>query len=928
NAGAEYGNYSGGQVNVATKSGTNQFHGDAFDFLRNSDMDARNFYSPDRGVLRQNMFGGTFGGPIIHNKIFFFGDYQGTRQETGVDTGNIAVPSAAERAGDFSDEANLLTGTVNGTFFANTLAGRLRYPVAAGEPYYTAGCTSSAACVFPNAVIPQSAWSPVSAKAIPLIPLPNVGPYFSTAANSATLRDDKGGIKVDGNSRLGMLSAYYLFDPWTQMNPYNPGYGGSTVPGFPSETVGKAQLLVLNATTSFGSNNVNQFTFSYMRNKNVQGLSANNGAGPTLASLGFAPPDQSGLFQVSPAYANWPELSFDNYTLGAFNSVVSQFNNTYQWQDDFTKITGTHTLKFGADYHLDQVDISHPNNGGNGGFGFGSPGETGIDFANMLIGAPGDFFQGAPAALDLRSYYIGLYAEDSWRATPNLTFNYGVRWEATPYWWDSKNRNPATLPGIQSRVFPGAPEGYVFPGDPGVPKTLAYPRYNNFGPRLGLAYAPNVSGGLLHWMLGDAGKSSIRAGYGLYYTNVQGSATFNFAAPPYGLFYSSPAPPLFDQPFVTRASGQNLGQRFPVPTLDPNNINWAQFEPISGNRNPLPESKSPYGEHVDFSIQRQFSANTLLSLSYVGSFGHHLLVNVDSNPGNPALCLSVSQLSQVMPGTPTCGPFGENGVYYPITGGVINGTRGPFGPEFGGNGYFLDRGNSSYNALQVALRRTAGRAQFLLSYTYSKAMDDGSGFGDQVLPTNYSLFRALSVYDLTHNFSFSYSYELPFDKLFRRDNRLTRGWRLAGITTFATGTPVQIAEVDDQSLLGSTGNSPFYGSTDEPNYTPGAILVDTNPRNGRPYFNTSLFSMEPLGGQGTSSKRFFHGPGINNWNLALLKDVRLTESKTLQFRGEFFNAFNHANFGQPDGYFHDSQFGLVGNAGSGRVGQVAMKFIF
>jgi hypothetical protein len=933
NAGAEYGNYGGGQVNVVTKSGTNQWHGDVFEFLRNTSLDARNYFSPLRGVFHQNQFGGILGGPIMRDKLFFFVDYQGTRQTVGVNTGRILVPSAAERTGNFSDNASALTGTVNGAYFANILGNKLGYPVAAGEHYYTSGCTSSANCVFPNAIVPQSAWTSVSPNVLPLIPMPNSGRYFSSSANSATLRDDKGGIRIDANTRIGMVSGYYHDDPWTNTNPYNPGYGGSTVPGFPSTALGKAQLVTFSDTTSFGPTMANQFTASYTRNKNIQG---NSGKGPTLASLGFAPPQDEGIYQLTTQYQNWPYLGFNNFSLGAFNSVISQFNNTYQFQDDITKVVRTHTLKFGADYHWDHIDISHPNNGSNGGFGFNG-GETGIDLADMLIGAPNYFFQGSPAGLNLRSYYVGAYAEDNWRATHNLTVNYGVRWEATPYWADAHNRNPVVLLGKQSTTFPTAPAGYVFPGEPGIPKHMANTRWNNFGPRIGFAYSPEFSNRFLHTIFGGQGQSSIRAGFGKYYTNIEGANTFNFAAAPYALFYFSSAPPLFTTPFITRASGQNLGQRFPIPALTSSSIiDWSQFEPIGGNRNPLPDSPTPYTEHVDFSIERQITANTLLSMSYVGTFGHHLILNADQNPGNAALCLSVSQPSQVMPGTATCGPFGENGVYHPLTGGVINSTRAPFGPIFAGNGLQLDIGNSSYHALETTLRHSSGRMSFLFSYTYSKAMDDGSGFGDQVILNpngTVTTFRGLSIYDLTHNFAASYTYELPFDKLFGKNNMATRGWKVSGITQFASGLPVSIFETDDQSLLGNTGNSGFSGGTDEPNLSSGAIFNDKNPRDGKPYFNTSLFTKELLGGQGTSRRRFFHGPGINNWNLSLLKDLKLTESKSLEFRGEFFNVFNHAQFYGPfvvDGNINDGpgSFGRVNNAADPRIGQVGIKFLF
>ena len=937
NAGAEYGNYSGGLVNVVTKSGANSFHGNAFEFVRNTSLDAKNYFSAPTepvGVYHQNQFGATFGGPILRNKLFFFVDYQGTRQIIGASTGQILVPSAAERTGDFSAQADQFKGkTVNGGYWAGVLSGRLGYSVTQGEAYYTPGCTSSAVCVFPNAVIPQSAWSAVSANVLPLIPAANSGQFFVTSANPETLNDDKGGLRIDLNTRWGLISGYYHDDPWKNVTPYNPGYGGSTVPGFPSAAVGKAQLFTFGVTSSIGPTMVNQFTASYTRNKNLQGTSA-NGPGPTLASLGFAPPQDEGIYQLSTQFQNWPEISLNNYTLGAFNSIISQFNNTYQFQDDFTKVIGTHSLKFGGDYHWDQIFISHPNNGGNGGFGF-SGSETGIDLADMLVGAPDYFFQGAPAGLSLRSYYVGVYGEDSWRVRKNLTFNYGVRWEATPYWADANNHNPVVLQGVQSKIFPTAPEGYAFPGDPGVPKHMANTRWNNFAPRISLAYSPDFSNSVLRKVFGEHGQSSIRTGYGMYYTNIQGANTFNFAAAPYALFYFSSAPPLFATPFITRATGDNLGQRFPVPPIIPGEpIDFSQFEPIGGNRNPLPDSPTPYSEHLDFSIERQITPNTLLTLSYVGTFGHHLILNADSNPGDPALCLSVSQQSQVVPDGNVCGPFGENGVYHPVGGGTINGTRRNFGPEFSGNAYQLDIGNSAYHAFESTLRHVSGRMAFLMSYTFSKSIDDGSTFGDQViLGGDVHQFRGISAFDLTHNFAFSYTYELPFDKLFGKSNMATRGWKVSGITQFTTGLPVQISAPDDRSLRGSTSISPVGGSTDEPNYTPGEIYADRNPRHRRPYFNTSLFSHEPVGAQGTSPRRFFHGPGLNNWNLSLLKDLKFRESMSLEFRAEFFNVFNHAQFygiGVVDGNLNDGpgSFGMVNRAADPRIGQLGIKFNF
>ena len=959
NAGAEYGNYSGGQVNVITKSGSNQFHGDVFEFVRNSDFDSRYFYSADRGVLHQNMFGGTFGGPILKNKIFFFVDYQGMRRVVGVDTGLIQVPSASDKTGNVADQAGIIAATesrnptsnmVSGDYMAGLLSARLgTQVVTAGEHYFPTPanpCTTTAQCVFPTFTIPTTAWDSPSSKAMALIPNPNTqGIYYSTSGFPDVLQDDKAGARIDANTHIGMISGYWHYDPWVDQSPYAP-FGGGSFPGFPISTVGKAQLFTFGVTTNFGGTAVNQFTASYMRNTNINGEPGTKG--PTLQSLGFAPPNEGGIYQLEgPANQNWPWLRYNNFGTGQYIVVRVQDAETYQLQDDFTKVKGTHTAKFGINYHWDHLPVAQTNNGGNSFFTFNGE-ETGYDLADMMIGAPSYFAQGAPASLNLRNFYIGIYGEDSWRVRPNLTVNYGVRWETTPFWADNHNRNSDSQPGCQSTTFPTAPVGYCFPGDPGIPKYFVNPRYDNFGPRIGLAYSPNFTNGFLHKIFGDTGKSSIRAGYGSYFTNIEGANTFNFASAPYSLYYPTSFPPVFDAPFINRQTGANFGQPFPVPvyTKGDTNINWSTYLPISGKKQPFPNSPSPYAEHLNFSVERQMTPDTLLSVSYVGTFGHHQIINTDYNQANPALCLSLNAASAVVPGTPQCGPNAETGLFYPVNGPASGiPVRQTFGANFGSSGAQLMAGNSAYNAMEVTLRRTTGRAAYLFSYTLSKSLDNGSGFGDQIIwGLNPNLYRSLSQFDITHIFSASYTYELPFDKFFKSGpTRLTRGWKISGVTSFATGAPVSMGENDDNSLRGNSGNSPQVSPTDMPIFHGGGpIYINKNPRkqyvsNGvvvNPYFNPALFSAEPFGGQGNANRRFFHGPGVNNWNLALLKDVRLTESKRLEFRAEFFNIFNHAQFygnNNVSGYFDSgpSQFGGVFGSGySPRIGQLGGKFYF
>lgn len=930
NFNAEYGNYGGGQIMVVTKSGTNQFHGDAFEFLRNDAFDSRNFFSPTRGSFKQNQFGGTLGGPIRHNKAFFFVDYQGTRNIIGQDTGNILVPSSAERSGDFSGIAQQLTGTVGGSFWANTLSKELGYPVSAGEPYYAPGCNSSAQCVFPGAIIPQSAFSAPANHLLQYIPLPNSGPYFTTSAHNQTLRDDKGGARFDENTRWGMLSGYYMLDDFVVVSPY----AVSSLPGFSAENEGRAQLIDLSDTKAFGGSTLNEFRASFMRNAVFQNVPiAGQGLGPSFNSLGFVEgfSTPGGIGALAPQYQGVPPIGTNEFSFGVSGQVTRQVDNLYQFQDNFSKIIGTHTLKFGGNFHYDQSGLLWPGLTSNGTFGF-SGSETGSDFADFLIGAPSYFAQGAPNGFPNRTHYLGLYGQDSWRATRDLALNYGLRWDVSQFWYNPRNEANAMNPNVQSISFPGAPKGLLFPGDPGVPSTIAPTGYRNFGPRIGLAYSPSTNSGLLGKITGGPGKTSIRAGFGVFYTAVEDLSLQVETDYPFGLYYVAPVPSLFATPYIDRATGNSEGQRFPIvfppppsPKHPNNNVNWAQFEPISSNPVIYSGDELPYTEDYSFTAQRQFGSSTLVSLGYIGAQGHRLLTALQSNPGDPALCLSVSQLSEVMPGTPTCGPFGENGVYYPITGGVVNGTRSPFGPLFGSNAYYVTMGNSNYNSFQATVRHTSGRMEFLVGYTYSKAMDNGSGWNDQVYPFNYKLSKALSAFDTTNNFVASYSYTLPFEKLLGH-KRLAGGWRLSGITRFATGFPVTLNEQDDNSLLG-TGGSGLGGGVDVPNYTPGNLHF-TDPRTGLAYFNTSLFTPEALGQFGTANRRFFHGPGINNFDMALLKDFHLTESKTLEFRAEWFNIFNHAQFATPNGNINSGTFGLVTGANSPRIGQLALKLYF
>jgi hypothetical protein len=1023
---AEYGNYSGGQINVVTKSGTNSLHGSAFEFLRNTVLDARNFFTGDIGKFIQNQFGGTVGGPIKKDKIFFFADYQGTRKIFGptqtavVPDGTLnpngdyvlspsqqfALATAAETAATPANPPNSPAGTVQEQGLATVLSARLGYAVAQNENYFSGPtalnpampvCSLNTQCVFPNGIIPARAMSPAAAKLLALIPAPNAsgasGFNFSTSAFEQRLRDDKVGFRLDANTRYGMFSAYYHGDDDTLTNPFPNSGATVTSPGIGAYTAldrTRAQVLVLSNTKAFGSTAVNEFRFSYLRNAarlfTPQGGLNANGNPITLSSLGFVPPIGSGatfnggIDPIAPEFQGVPAIIFqgalNGTNIGVPQDTPKQFNNTFQWQDNFSKVLGRHSIKFGGQFHYDQINDRNFF-GENGSFSFDGS-ETGSDFADFLVGSTSGFIQATRQFLDSRSKYMGLYAQDSWRVTPNLTLNYGLRWEFSQPWYDTEGKIETLIPGVQSLKFPGAPTGWVVPGDPGVPKTLAPTQYHNFSPRLGVAYSPSADSGFLATLTGGPGKTSIRAGYGLFYTSVEDLTQFQeIGDAPYGLFFAT-SKVFLESPFTNLSDGSST-QRFPFP-FPPKNVSvknpdttfpWAQAEPIAGSLAYNHKNVTPYSEDYELSLQRQFGTNTLLTVSYVGTQSHKLLSSIEANPGNQTLCLQLNQAPfNPTPGSVNCGPLGESnqytlpaGVDYPSaaipavqlvpqsqcgTHGpaqcIVNGTYTVLAPQngvqvFNNNPFEATFAQSSYNSLQASVRHTSSLATFLIGYTFSKCKDNSSGLIEGINPFNPRQSISLCAFDVPHNFVGSYEVKLPFDRAFHATSgwasRLASGWAISGVVTFAKGLPVSISETDDNSLTGTQNTS---APIDLPNVSPGKILNNTNPRAGQPYFNVGLFSAEPLGSIGNSPRRFFHGPGLNNWDMALLKNTKITESKSLEFRFEAFNIWNHAQFMNPNGVFNSlvtdnlgnpvSGFGFVSQARDPRIMQAGLRFLF
>jgi hypothetical protein len=628
---------------------------------------------------------------------------------------------------------------------------------------------------------------------------------------------------------------------------------------------------------------------------------------------------------LAPELVGVENIVFNTFTMGVTITGVNQTGDTFDFSDNVTKVFGAHTLKVGGQFDFAKVTLQ-PNATFNGTFTFAGT-ETGSDFADFLLGVPSSYLQSSGGLFHLHNPYGALFAQDSWRVRSDLTVNLGLRWDMMTPWYEQDNQIQTIVPGQQSVVYTTAPLGLVFPYDPGVHRGLSPSHLANLGPRVGLAYAPSD-------------KLSLRASFGRFYTAYQGlSAGIMYGVPPFGYNYQSPAPPLFATPFITAGDGFDNGQRFPLapvplgasPQNPVHSVDFSPYLPVNAAPFFGNDVKPAYSDNFMVSVERQLMPNMVATASYIGSRGHNQLVLAQANPGDPNLCLSVSQPEQVAPGSATCGPFGENGQYTTAAGQLINGTRTTLGPNYGSVSRQSSLGFSRYNALELNFDYTRGTTNVRAGYTYSKSEDVSSNLGEQVNPFDVNASLAPSAYDMRHNFVVSYNFELPLASLFRHSSQLTNNWTFSGTSRFSSGFPVTLYNPLDTSLLGTFGNGVNNYLIDTPNYTPGCPLnINTDPAKG-PAFNTSCFSVPALGQLGNAPRRFFYGPGIQNTDVALIKSILLTPSQTLQLRLEVFNVFNHPQFYGPsavNGNIASPTFGQIETAANPRFIQLAVKYAF
>ncbi|MFZ3265673.1 MAG: carboxypeptidase regulatory-like domain-containing protein [Terriglobales bacterium] len=727
---AEYGRNSGAVVNVVTKSGTNQFHGDIYEYFRNKVLNATGFFDTTKAQFNQNQFGGTIGGPIKKDRTFFFGSYEGRRIREGTASPLVQLPTPDEIAGIFGTPFPLLRSDgvtpnqLNDQFTADALNGR---PGCTSAIQGEGGATPASGVlwnsIFPNGVIPTQCMDPVALNLLQYLPPANIPGSFYQGVPTQSTDADQFTFRFDHriNDRQN-LSVYYYFNDERDLNPfYNFQAAGANVPGYGTYVKQRFQQWNPSHTWTISNSLVNEFRVTYLREGELtfqhpqntgavtnfctgaasaycfNGVSDSNvGASSIQGQLGTNP--QYGITTGLPS--NRTGLPFVDVS-GGFNigngweGELPQVGNSFQFTDNLSWIKGNHTLKFGVDVQRNRFDQTlYYNVSGN--FTFDSTGNNAIsstdNYPGYFLGLVDTYSQGSAQRENIRNTGLYLFAQDSWKIKSNLTFNYGLRWELDTPLTDALGHVQTFRPGQTSTIYPCTntplaycPTGLVVPGDPGVPAGLTSTYYKAFAPRVGLAYSPNFNNGFLGKVFGSNGKTSIRTGWGLFYNPMEQLVLEQFGAePPFGSspsFYST----FFNTPFISQsgnvAPNGFTGILTPPKGQDPG---WSNFSPILMYGDFQPHLRTQYTAQYNFSIQREIAKDLLWQINYVGSQGHRLLASHDINAGNPATCLDIMAIANANPANVTdgfgdqvsCGPTLEDNPYSVVVPSGFLGQKG------------------------------------------------------------------------------------------------------------------------------------------------------------------------------------------------------------------------------------------------------------
>jgi hypothetical protein len=948
NYSAEYGRNAGGTVSVVTKSGTNQFHGSAYDYLRNDALAANTFFNNLTGlpknILKRNQFGATVGGPVAKDKVFFFVSYQGQKQSEGVSvnsagqpTTNIPTFTPAELQGNFSQAANGGPDPNVAAFLES-------------HSYFQSNPTLAA-----QAIIDPTTIDPVVQNYINLGLLPTSPTGLISSASDSTDNYNELTVKTDFVfSEKDRLTVTVGGHRERQVIPF--GDGQADVPGFTNLT---------NVNTYFGSVGYNHIFSAILLNE-LRFTAQEQTTDQDFPQKTLASPQALG-FQINPDISDGPPpIAFDSgLSLGySSNGPTNYGDTTYSYSDTVSWTKERHTLRFGANLwtFADNFAYGYLTSGS---FYYTAAGgqSSGNSFADFLLGNPEFYTQGPHAPNNVRTKDIAVFAQDDWRVWPSLTISLGLRYEYNSPKLDTLGRTYAVFPGQQSTRYPTAPVGLLFPGDAGAPRGVFFPEKDNFAPRIGFA-----------WDVAGRHKTSLRGGFGVFYDVLNGHDNIDQnGGPPFASYVpiaydgfgfptGSGAPP---QHFANPIGSVGLADPFPAPTAA-SNPSWATIGWIPWSITTTDHSlRIPYVYQYNLSLQHELARNLVFHSAYVGSSSKRLQTATQGDPlvlGTDTRVLNLAQ---------------TNASYIAYCNSIYGSSSDPNGEgacPFGNFPKYTDLGFSNYNSLQSSLTKQMGETKlgamyFTLAYTYGHSIDNTSGRGNrsQTVPVyDPGLFRASSDFDVRQYLSLGGGWDLPFDRTWASGPKwLLKGWSLFPILSWRQEFPLNIGA----QLSGGPDSPGASGAGDVGSenaiFNP-SVLHITKPTlaNNLQFFSASAFSngqyqdtdstqpdyatcaqQIPLAQSGlfpsfdcaesTPRLRTYGGPrnvirgtGRTNLDLALGKSTQIFENLKAEMRLEAFNIFNHTEFTDPNTNIYSPQFGQVTGTYAPRIIQIALRFAF
>jgi Carboxypeptidase regulatory-like domain len=879
---ARYGENSGGQVNVVTKSGTNQLHGDGFEFVRNAVFNARNFTEKKRDQLKRNQFGGTVGGPIVipgvyngKDKSFFFFGYQGTRLRNVPGGKSAQVPTDAEINGDFS-------ALLDPNSPDNPFPGKVTQII---DP--TTGLP------FANNMIDPATYDQAALGVLNYLPrAKGTGQIFFLGAGLNQNFNEFDGRLDHAISNKDQLTGRFTYNKFSNAGYLIP----QNILTYSDFSGIKNQNYLIHETHIFRPNMINDFRVSYSRELSQRGPPSN---APNVTDFGVM-----NVYQPMPKAIESIDVS-GFFSFGS-NPQGKFIRNDYDFEDDVSLIHGSHHITFGGTFDRSMVDIRNQ---------FLSAGDytftndvTNFAIASFLLGNLRTYRQGFGEYKENRDNFIGIYLQDDYHATRRLTLNWGVRYEPAWPWREKRNRVELFRPedaynGVKSQIYINAPPGVFFVGDAGVSPRGTTGDFNNVAPRVGFAYD----------VFGD-GKTSLRGGAGVFYDSRM-----------VGIFNNRfvDVTPFSPQLTVTPPQGP-----FSNPTLGLGNPFPAPFPPPMDAAFPTPLLVISYDPHQglrvpttyqwNMTLEHQFSGNWLLRAGYVGSRTNYINAGLELNPAQyiPGSSLTTDQrrpLASVGLGNAVINDFDINSGYNSLQ---ITGQK-----RFSQGGPSLLRG-----------------VTLLANYTYARSLDDlpygggvtgaGGDGGTSALPYGapyrHRMDYGRSTFDRTQVFVASYVWQLP---ALQGSNAFARGlfgnWAVTGILTAESGDPLTVIAGKDQSQTGlGNDRGVLLGSP-----MGGNACVKKAPCVN--FLNPLSFGLPAIGTAGNVGKGFISGPGLTTWDMGFFKNIPLgSERYRLQLRGEFFNIFNRPNFNDPTNSVSSGSFGQILGAGDPRIGQLALKIFF